>query len=566
MRTSSYVPLLFSAPYRRKYATVVPGEDLLSRDDLRRTDEAMTEPQVRVMSTLRLFVSALLLGGCATATVSNENSPEPSPSGSATGGHDVAGGGGASTVGGQPPATGGGAVAGHGGGTASVCGDGVLDSSEECDGDNFGTSTCETFGLISGTLYCSSDCIVMLSYCDPSEICDNGYDDDNDQLVDCLDPDCATAPVCVDPCYSPQPVTLPFNGTQDSTGAADVLASGCSAASGPELIYEIVADFTGQLGLTIPLPGWHFTVSVRTLCDDSSSELGCNRGGGAQPAKLSVPVVQGNTYYIIVDGYGSADAGTFTLIAEQITTETRCNDFADDDFDGYVDCDDSDCHGQTDCVPGTTNIGQPCFSNGQCKASNNDPICLSDYWFPNHYCSEFCNLSTNDCTGDGVCADLGWSTNGVCLDGCVTSADCANGYFCKNLGLSSNVCFVASEMSCYGNWDEDLDGLIDCEDPDCKYQYDCMPGTGAPGAPCFGNWECAANNNDPHCFGLWPGGYCSELCNLIVDDCPAGSACVDYLNRPSGNGQCMKTCATVSDCDAGYQCHDFGNGTKVCVW
>ena len=32
--------------------------------------------------------------------------------------------------------------------------------------------------------------IVVDSICDPSEICDNGLDDDGDGLTDCDDPDC----------------------------------------------------------------------------------------------------------------------------------------------------------------------------------------------------------------------------------------------------------------------------------------------------------------------------------------------------------------------------------------
>ena len=60
--------------------------------------------------------------------------------------------------------------------------------------------------------------------------------------------------------------------------------------------------------------------------------------------------------------------------------------------------------------------------------------------FPNGYCSEFCDLAVDDCAGDAVCAPLGISINGVCLDGCLGNGDCRPGYTCQDLSLSKKVC------------------------------------------------------------------------------------------------------------------------------
>jgi len=48
--------------------------------------------------------------------------------------------------------------------TPILCGNGDIDAGEECDGTNFGVDTCETHGLVSGTLSCIS-CAIDTSGC-----------------------------------------------------------------------------------------------------------------------------------------------------------------------------------------------------------------------------------------------------------------------------------------------------------------------------------------------------------------------------------------------------------------
>ncbi len=65
-------------------------------------------------------------------------------------------------------------------GACSICGNGILETGEECDDGN----TVDGDG-------CSSDCRIE----QPSgEICNNGLDDDGDGLIDCDDPDCLQLP------------------------------------------------------------------------------------------------------------------------------------------------------------------------------------------------------------------------------------------------------------------------------------------------------------------------------------------------------------------------------------
>lgn len=76
------------------------------------------------------------------------------------------------------------------------CGDGVVDSQEQCDGTDLSGETCASQGFEWGELGCLPDCRFDHSWCRRSEICDNAADDDGDGLVDCEDPDCIEASHC----------------------------------------------------------------------------------------------------------------------------------------------------------------------------------------------------------------------------------------------------------------------------------------------------------------------------------------------------------------------------------
>ncbi len=107
-------------------------------------------------------------------------------------------------------------------GDKAVCGNGILEDGEQCDGEDLGGATCETLGLGEGNLACTqsctydtSDCRVQ-SYCgnnnrEGDEVCDGtdldgktcmDFDYDGGELgclIDCSDFDlsgCTTDPYC----------------------------------------------------------------------------------------------------------------------------------------------------------------------------------------------------------------------------------------------------------------------------------------------------------------------------------------------------------------------------------
>ena len=206
-----------------------------------------------------------------------------------------------------------------------------------------------------------------------------------------------------------------------------------------------------------------------------------------------------------------------------------------------------------------------------CAATGGDPVCLdATLGFPGGYCSEFCAGPT-DCGATGVCIDLGISLHGVCFGKCNVDTDCSNGLSCVDLGNGQKICDKEQELNCQDYNDNDFDGLIDCEDSLlCATSPSCVPGTRAAGVPCQLHSQCAADANDPLCIDSfnysWPLGYCSQFCDLLLNDCPTGSTCAEVFVLQSGSGVCLDDCSVSTDCRSGYTCLDLGYSSKVCAY
>jgi len=70
------------------------------------------------------------------------------------------------------------------------CGNGSIDTGEDCDVDNLNGKTCNDLGYPDGQLSCRTDCRFDTNNCYSDEICNDGADNDVDGLTDCEDPDC----------------------------------------------------------------------------------------------------------------------------------------------------------------------------------------------------------------------------------------------------------------------------------------------------------------------------------------------------------------------------------------
>ncbi len=60
----------------------------------------------------------------------------------------------------------------------STCGNGIIESGEQCDGQDFGSETCESMGFDGGTLGCTSECMIDTAGC---HRCGNGVVEDGEE-------------------------------------------------------------------------------------------------------------------------------------------------------------------------------------------------------------------------------------------------------------------------------------------------------------------------------------------------------------------------------------------------
>ena len=66
-------------------------------------------------------------------------------------------------------------------GSSATCGNGIINSGEQCDGTNLGGVTCATLGYGGGTLTCSSTCQRVTSGCTSGSACGNGVINSGEQ-------------------------------------------------------------------------------------------------------------------------------------------------------------------------------------------------------------------------------------------------------------------------------------------------------------------------------------------------------------------------------------------------
>ncbi|PCJ12416.1 MAG: hypothetical protein COB10_07300, partial [Planctomycetota bacterium] len=263
--------------------------------------------------------------------------------------------------------------------------------------------------------------------------------------------------------------SIAMDSTTATSGSDPVPVIPCGAFMGifnQDIWFSFVPDADGAIDVTTCDPTSWDTDLV--LYDGSAGcaalfELNCSGDGvgNAGPCQAfysefenPTAVFAGVTYYLRVGGWNAlaAGVGTMNMNFYAIGAEI-CDDGADNDADGLIDCFDPDCAG----VP-------PCGAEaGQCDDGvDNDADGTTD-------CFDV------DCIGDPACfeGDAATCTDGVDNDA-DGATDCAD-LDCSGIGL-------CGPEICDDGFDNDGDGLIDCFDV-----ADCL---GTPACPAAGNDEC----------------------------------------------------------------------------
>ncbi len=234
-----------------------------------------------------------------------------------------------------------------------------------------------------------SDCVKPECIGDPrckipgTEVCNNTIDDDDDGLVDCKDPDCATFPGCkIMVCPTPPDCALPICATKpeckdlrchptvdfgslaptgasvtrsvDTTGTMDVVVTPCAPGGGGMIVGSFTltdkADVT--LSYTQQAGDDHvfglFRAGVNQPC--STNPVSCYDPKGAAAGRNAYPSLAKGEYYIIVQAFAPSAQGPVSVTLSTPSTPEICNNGVDDNMNGLIDCAEASCAGAANCV------------------------------------------------------------------------------------------------------------------------------------------------------------------------------------------------------------------------
>jgi cysteine-rich repeat protein len=312
-------------------------------------------PLARLALDLTLALAAAQAAACSAGKddlppVTTSDPPPPPDTGVPPVGQDASSVGGAAGTGGSGGGAGAGGLAGAGGsgpdGSAdpmeggdaivvAVCGNGVLEGDESCDGTDFGAAgpSCQRVGYSQGLLLCTLNCAFDKSQCAGVEVCDDSRDNDGDNAVDCSDPDCAN--VCSNPCSSAASLSDPATVTGSTEGRGKTTDPSCKDPTGPsgaEIAYRFTAQNTGMLDVLLSSSN-QLTASIRGTCASPTTESACAPVG----RRIVAPIAKDQTVFVIVDGYEAQAEGKFDLSVR--SRPIKCGDANRDEPE---ECDDGD--------------------------------------------------------------------------------------------------------------------------------------------------------------------------------------------------------------------------------
>ncbi len=142
---------------------------------------------------------------------------------------------------------------------------------------------------------------------------------------------------------------LPIRTMGSTAGATNDDGASCGGGGAPDALFTWTAPYAGTFHFSTEGSAFDTILFARDGAADGP-ELGCNDdvGSGAYQSRLTLDLAACQTVVVAIDGFGE-EAGEFVLRIDGV--EAVCDDGLDDDGDGAIDCDDSDCFGPA--CPGT---------------------------------------------------------------------------------------------------------------------------------------------------------------------------------------------------------------------
>ena len=102
-----------------------------------------------------------------------------------------------------------------------------------------------------------------------------------------------------------------YSGSLSTAASSDTTASTCGGLGVDRTyLFQGVGNGDVTVSLDADFPA---SISVRTDCADSGTELGCTAGDGTAATDVTFAATQNTNYYIVVEGVGATDEGDFTM-------------------------------------------------------------------------------------------------------------------------------------------------------------------------------------------------------------------------------------------------------------
>jgi hypothetical protein len=286
---------------------------------------------------------------------------------------------------------------------------------------------------VTGSCFQKTEKALLYKICPMAEICNNGLDDDGDGKIDGEDSDC-TPLVC-----------------NNTSGRIIFNVTG----------QNVTSDYTQKYVLTDTL-GVIQQISTNTIFNNvivgQYRIFGINYKTSSSITGLTV----GANWSTVT---GSCYQKSPALLLKVCTPVEVCNNSLDDDNDGLIDEEDSNC-GIQSCNNTTGNL------TFNISGQRTDSTFRQKYLLTNvlgtiqriDTLSQFNNLSSGSYRVYAVNYDTTLTITGMTIGQNI--ANLSNNYYQKSLPLLFKVC-IANESICNDGLDNDGDGRIDNEDSDC---------------------------------------------------------------------------------------------------
>lgn len=280
-------------------------------------------------------------------------------------------------------------------------------------------------------------------------------------------------------CAQPRALALTLGDTVtvsgDTSSAVHTLVPTCNSTStAVEDVYEIV--ITETTGIDARSYGYDTVLSIRNACSDDSpaATVACT-DDSSPPGDFGSRVealLEPGTYYLVVDGFDSTQAGPYEL---SVTALADCVPQCDGKFCGG----DDGCGG--DC--GTCDDGFACGPDLRCRPTPCEPQCENEDGSPRECGDDGCLGDCGTCSGGDLCV-LATGTCSTfaacdhdapsCDPGCAEDQFCGSDCECHTIGDPlPDLVINAGRLA-----DEILFDEITVDESSCAYVEQCVGGTG----------------------------------------------------------------------------------------